>query len=59
MRLELVKASPDAGKSSMEIFYDNLSNIRKEWDYTILYYYFWQQTDINRLCGDLMTYVIL
>lgn len=30
MRLELVKASPDAGKSSMEIFYDNLSNIRKE-----------------------------
>ena len=35
-RLELVKASLDAGKSSIEIFYDNLSNIIKERDYTIL-----------------------
>jgi len=33
--LELVKASLDAGKISMEIFYDNLPNITKR-DYTIL-----------------------
>lgn len=35
-RLEIVKASLDAGKISIEIFYDNLPNITKERDYTIL-----------------------
>ena len=33
---ETRKGLPRCCKSSIEIFYDNLSNIIKEWDYTIL-----------------------